>query len=218
MLAYVWMPLALLGALAVVLLASGASFRSLALSWVAMACGGLLLWTLSQPHAPMAPGWIGALVVLAAGALAPEAFLIAKSFRSSPESRAFAWAALLVFLVWMVAFFSSPSGSSGGMIRLAMRLFSVARPEAEMIVLVVRKTIHFTFYGTMAATALRWFLALEVKRQRAFLCAILFALAVASFDEGRQSLFPDRTSSARDVLLDVAGATCFLAVARKRKP
>jgi VanZ family protein len=113
---------------------------------------------------------------------------------------------------WLVAFFSSSTGAAGHMLSFAMRHLGLSRPSAEELVLVVRKTIHFCFYGTLAVFAFRAARAGGLKSALAY--ALLFALAHASFDELRQSSYSDRTGSFWDVLLDMGGAVTFAGVAQ----
>jgi len=72
----------------------------------------------------------------------------------------------------------------------------------------VRKSAHFTEYAILSAL---WFRALRVHltslwRIRWALLGLVISLSVAILDEWHQSFVPSRTSSARDVLLDLTGA------------
>jgi len=78
----------------------------------------------------------------------------------------------------------------------------------DQIHFLVRKSAHFTEYAILSAL---WFRALRVHltslwRIRWALLGLVISLSVAIFDEWHQSFVPSRTSSARDVILDFAGA------------
>ena len=72
----------------------------------------------------------------------------------------------------------------------------------------VRKSAHFTEYAILSAL---WFRALRLGlpslwQIRWALIGLIVSLSVAILDELHQSFVPSRTSSARDVLLDLCGA------------
>jgi VanZ family protein len=83
---------------------------------------------------------------------------------------------------------------------------------------VLRKTGHFTGYGTLGFTFLRAWLhtlgerapsTVAVWRAKACLYAVLSTAFVASCDEVHQAFLPDRTGAASDVLLDSCGAVAM---------
>jgi VanZ family protein len=79
----------------------------------------------------------------------------------------------------------------------------------------VRKAAHVTEYAVLAGL---WFYALS---RRSALTASWIALALcltcAFVDETHQSWVPNRTSSARDVVIDSVGAVAALSVVRRRR-
>jgi VanZ family protein len=192
----------------------------------ALGGGVCALWAISEPPSladterffVFLPPLAG-IVVLVAALLAPGAKL---------ERPAQLWtrAALLVALAWLVAYFSSSNGGAGGMLRFMVTSLGVPARFAETVLVPLRKTIHFTFYGCVGLAA--WNLAQASlaqgpKQARRLAFGLLFALSVASFDEARQSTQPGRTGAVTDVLLDMAGAATFVgiaefAVSRKRNP
>ena len=95
------------------------------------------------------------------------------------------------------------------MISVAMRWFSLSPDQAASLVFVVRKTIHFSFYGLLGWTGFRWVLSLDRGIRRAVMLGLGLVFVHACFDEGRQTFFADRTASVFDVLLDMSGA-CVL--------
>jgi VanZ family protein len=75
----------------------------------------------------------------------------------------------------------------------------------------IRKSGHFVGYGTLGLLWLRaWWLTLAALRASSFWRSALLGWAgaalVASCDEWHQTFLPNRTGSARDVLLDCCGA------------
>ena len=193
--------------------------RSYALVAGAIVSGGILMGLLSQPGISFRtqPELRYTALALALIAVGCQGLLLRFAARNPAERQVYLWAVGVVLLSWLVAFFSSPSGSSGGMTRLAMRLFHLPRSEAENVVFWTRKCIHFTFYGTLSWFSFRWLTASGLAVKAAVVAALGIALVHACYDEGRQSLFPDRTSSARDVLLDMAGAAVFVGSAANRR-
>jgi len=101
------------------------------------------------------------------------------------------------------------------MIEYAMRMFHISAQHAETLVLIVRKTIHFTFYGLLGWTGFRFAVASGADKRKAIFCGLLMALFFASFDESRQTFFPNRTGSAYDVLLDFVGALTFISLSSR---
>lgn len=89
----------------------------------------------------------------------------------------------------------------------------------------LRKAGHVTGYGILCVLAFRaWYRTfLQAKpenhpsppkyRRRAALLALGLTLLVAILDEWHQSFDPSRTSSIRDVGLDILGGVIFLSVA-----
>jgi len=204
----IWLPFTLAALVGWVLAPVGAnSVRTLV--WLAVSCGALLMWLLSEPEVSFHdhPELRYVAIVLAAVCACLFALMVARSFSS--EGGVYRWALAIVCMSWLIAFFSSPSGGSGGMISMAMRWFSLSPDQAETLVFVVRKTIHFSFYGLLGWTGFRWALSLDVGLRRAVLLGLGLVFVHACFDEGRQTFFADRTASVFDVLLDVSGA-CVL--------
>ncbi len=92
---------------------------------------------------------------------------------------------------------------------------AVSDPAWEKIHHYIRKTGHFTGYGTLSLLFLRGWLrtlarglheTLAAFRFRAATLAILYTFLAASADEFHQTFLPGRTGLFRDVLLDTAGA------------
>jgi VanZ family protein len=125
----------------------------------------------------------------------------------------------LFVCAWLVAYFSSSTGASSRMLDFAMHRLHMSRDLAWALIGILRKSLHFIFYGTIGALALR-----AVRRggvsSKAVILALAFVLMHASFDEIRQSSYSSRSGSFWDVCLDMAGACCFVlgANAIKRKP
>jgi VanZ family protein len=85
---------------------------------------------------------------------------------------------------------------------------AVSNAAWEDIHLVIRKTGHFIGYGLVGLSWLRaWWMTLpESKFWQDALLALLGTAAVASADEFHQTLLPNRTGLASDVLIDCTGA------------
>jgi VanZ family protein len=143
-------------------------------------------------------------------------------FRLQPVlQRVLDWlpAALSVLMIALesTATFSA-SNTSQWLYPLWVRLFGPISPAhwAEVHHL-IRKTGHFVGYGLVSvAFFYSWRQTLHrmaVKHwtlwRRASVLAVLCTLLIASLDEYHQSFLPSRTSSPRDVLIDLCGAIAF---------
>jgi VanZ family protein len=134
--------------------------------------------------------------------------------RSFLRSREFLWY-WLPPLAWcgVVLSLSGDLGSSQqtyGILKWLLSWFPpLSSAQFNLIHFYVRKTVgHF---GNYAFLYFLWFRALrgQVGYQpgRALLCSLGFCLGLALLDEGHQALFASRTSSLRDVALDLGGAS-----------
>lgn len=169
-------------------------------SWLMMAlAGAVALWLLSENAHPAYEGFPAMLsAVTAAG-------FLTRLHRTGPRR----FLLLLAVQVALVAYFSSGRGGSGAMVHWLVAQ-GLSDAQAHSLTLAFRKTVHFTFYGTVGWTALQAARGSGAERNKAVRTALLAALAVASFDELRQSGYANRTASAWDVLLDLAGAFTFV--------
>ncbi len=142
---------------------------------------------------------------------------LVQTVRRGAASGAIRFGLLLLLCSWAIGFLSSNSGGASPMIQIVQSLFHADYGTAYNIVFVLRKIIHFTFYGTVSLVALG-FLFRTVGRERSLLwLALCIALALAAFDELRQSGMTQRTGSVYDVLLDLSGVAVFLGFAWRRE-
>lgn len=123
----------------------------------------------------------------------------------------YGWMAPLCLCAWLVAYFSSAVGGASHMVEFVMRHFSLSEEGARQAVFIMRKTVHYSFYGTVGFLALMTGLRANAKSAIAF--GLLVALTYCSFDEYRQSFFPGRTASVYDVMLDMTGAGSVIGIA-----
>lgn len=123
-------------------------------------------------------------------------------------------------LVWVcvLALFSTDLFSAdhtGRILEKVLRflLGGISQERFEIIHFLVRKSAHFCSYGTLSAFAFfSWratFPAVKPWTARWSVLALLLTLVAASADEFHQSFVPSRTSSPRDVLIDMVGAIFF---------
>ena len=93
----------------------------------------------------------------------------------------------------------------------------------HIIHVLIRKSGHFTGFGSVGLTWLRaWRMTLpHAPFIRVEMLAMIGTAIVASADEYHQSFLPNRTSSPRDVLLDCIGALVMISIVhlvlRKRR-
>ena len=179
-----------------------------------------ILWTISNPAQTGSrfDEKIGllALLLLVGAAIFAFALLGVAYVKLKAEQPMLRIWALIVALTGLIAYFSSPHGGAGIMTEFLMRHLGMAKDSANSVVLVLRKTIHFSYYGSIGLCALRFAQAGEGNRRAAITFALLFVLFHASFDEIRQSGEENRTGSFWDVCLDMAGAAAFVAIGSKR--
>ncbi len=120
--------------------------------------------------------------------------------------------AALILVTLPLSIWSGGAGTGSGWASW-FEQFGLTLDQADQLVFWVRKFVHFTYFGLMAAAAYRSIPASEHwKAERA---AISWAAAHAVFDETRQSFLSSRTGKIEDVLLDLSGAVCFILVVRK---
>ncbi len=90
--------------------------------------------------------------------------------------------------------------------------------QFQQIHFLIRKSAHFCSYGFLGALAFfSWRATLPARQRWTFrwsILALLLAVTAAGLDEFHQSFISSRTSSLRDVFLDLVGAIFFqLAIA-----
>lgn len=207
--ATIWLPLTL-SALVAALIGMAQPSSSRFLVWGGMSSGIVLMWMISEPETALRAHPRLVPFALGLAFLCGLSLLILLGKWAAKRDASCGWGAALVLMSWLIAFFSSPSGGSGGMISAAMQMLHLSQSQAELAVLVVRKCIHFSFYGLLGWAAFRWSLSTGCLVRRALVIGLLVALVHAGFDEGRQTFFPDRTGSAWDVMLDCTGAAAFV--------
>ena len=125
-------------------------------------------------------------------------------------------------VLWMAAVLSFSSDDfsaahTGSILKpvLAWLLPALAPATIDLIHALVRKAAHLTEYAILAALWLRAFgRSNAVGRPAAPWAALAVAVACAIVDETHQAMVPSRSASARDVLIDTAGA--MLVVMRSR--
>jgi VanZ family protein len=172
----------------------------------------LFLWLSSNPEPSGTIKTFVFQMVVGAMAIAAIAAVIGMiSIYRKQESMRSVIAALcpLLIVCWMVAFFSSSTGAASHMVASVMRLLSLDQADAQTVVQIIRKSLHFLFYGTFGLLGFRAAVR-GGAANKAVLLGLMVVLMHASFDEIRQSGYANRTGSFWDVCLDMAGATCFV--------
>jgi len=148
--------------------------------------------------------------------------VLVKTMRLPKKDRAPGWwIVALIIMGWCVSVGSSSAGGADHMVEFCVR-HGMVRHDAEFVVMVIRKSIHFSFYGSLGLFARNAALSAREKPAAAWRFALLLALAVACFDESRQLSVPGRGASLYDVMLDFSGAVTFNLLstwrASRRKP
>ena len=136
--------------------------------------------------------------------------IVSRKIQSSAVSKAVPSLIAVVVMATIVGYASSGNASAGNMVRWISGL-GFSRTNVEHFVAVLRKTIHFCFYGTFGSLCYR--VGFTTDRSRSVAAAMAATFALASFDELRQSSIPSRSGSFTDVLLDISGAVTFVLIA-----
>jgi VanZ family protein len=133
-----------------------------------------------------------------------------------------AWIPTLLWLC-ILALFSSDTFSAehtGSILMNVLHALFGSRfdEQFQQIHFLIRKSAHFCSYGFLGALAFfSWRATLPARQRWTFrwsILALLLAVTAAGLDEFHQSFIASRTSSLRDVLLDLVGAIFFqLAIA-----
>lgn len=129
------------------------------------------------------------------------------SLPQSEQPRAWRWLAVLAWMGFI--FFMSAQTASGdqsmAIVQGLLHLFGMRTDAAGMALAnhLLRKTAHFTVYGTLAL--LSWW-ALPGRGWRRLLGAWAIAALYACTDEFHQAFVPNRGPSPWDVGLDSCGA------------
>lgn len=135
------------------------------------------------------------------------------SARARPAMR---WALLACLVSLMVAYFSGSEGGAGSWVAWIEAKLHLSRASAENAVFVMRKTLHFSFYATLAWLPWRVARLGGASPGLAAWIAVGFAGSFAMFDEFRQRTSPGRMGSPWDVALDLSGVAFVLAVSAAR--
>lgn len=180
---------------------------------LAMFSGGLAnsLWWLSQSE--VMRGTVNWLFVTAMVLVALAIFLAAFDRTRRPSLMLLASAVLGSIL----AYSSGDAGGPDGMIRWLQNAFGWDVRTAEIATIIVRKGVHFTYFGLIGWTAFRGALRLDAPVARAVRFALAWTLVFATYDEISQLASPVRSGSALDVLLDMTGATTMVLLASRRR-
>lgn len=166
----------------------------------AVATAVALWWTAAVGGAP--PYFVFAVATLGVLAFLAEA---------RHDLRTAAWLLVLGAMIGTVAYVSSNKGGPEPMLAWLMS-HGLTAEQAHAATLAIRKTIHFTAYGSVGWVAFRADEAAGARLGYAIATGLGTAASLAIFDELRQAGYSNRTGSAWDVLLDLSGATVFLGI------
>jgi|GEM_PF-2341238 len=146
---------------------------------------------------------------LAVGASVTAIASLTQIFALPTARRALPWFAGALLCGLLIGFFSGGRGSGEPWKDYLVNVQAWDPDRAEWAVILLRKSIHFCFYGLLSLLAAKGVRMAGATANRAFLFALLWTLAHASFDEMRQVFVSDRSGSAYDVLLDMTGVLVF---------
>lgn len=123
-----------------------------------------------------------------------------------------AYAPLIIWTVFTLGL-GSGAASMNETSRFIRPLLEFLFPSADADTLymyhaIIRKMAHLFQYGVLGLLAIRAFASAKYR----VTLALLFAVLVATIDEVNQSFDPTRTSTVRDVVLDVFGSVAALVI------
>lgn len=121
-----------------------------------------------------------------------------------------------IFLTWAVAYLSGSTGGADNMSSY-LNFFGLSTEQLNNLVIVVRKTIHVSFYGTLGFLFLTYLSDKVSNSKNLYWLSFAFCFYISLADEARQSLMPNRGGTVSDVVLDMSATLLVLSlVARKR--
>lgn len=155
------------------------------------------------PHHPAT--W----VLLVGGTVVLSLTSLAGLLRIEAARKALPWLIGAGICGLLIGFFSGGRGGADPWMHYFMREWGLERWQAVEVVHYLRKSIHFTFYGTLAWFAAKGASAAGATPRWALLFGLLWGLPHAIFDETRQAFSPGRSASSFDVMLDFSGMLFF---------
>lgn len=125
------------------------------------------------------------------------------------------WLVFVILSTLVIGLVSGQAGGARGMVDWLLANSDMKWQEADRVVYLFRKSMHFLFYGFCAYGAFwtAWYGKWYAEVAAAF--GLGFVLLLSGFDELRQTATLGRTASPWDVALDVAGAMVFLWIAAR---
>jgi hypothetical protein len=115
---------------------------------------------------------------------------------------------VLLFIMYILIHATQDQQWGGGFWETwLMNRFAWGPEVAHAAVFWVRKTIHFTGYGTISLLFWLYYYLWRLPKPAFF--GVLSCAVIASLDEYTQSLSSFRTGKPEDVLIDVCGAVVF---------
>ncbi len=164
-------------------------------------------WILSLPQEGSIPKACAAFVFAATAELGAAIVLYGKD----PKFRKAALYLVPLFALGMlVAQFSGAAGGPGRFVKFFTETLGWSMEAAETATYVVRKTLHFLFYGSLGVLASRAMRASGTPEKQACPYALAWPISHGAFDELRQYFTPERMGTPWDLLLDTAGAVCLV--------
>lgn len=164
-------------------------------------------WMLSLPQEGLIPKACAAFALAATAELGAAISLHGKDQRFW---KAALYLVPLFALGMLVAQFSGGAGGPGRFVKFFTETLGWSMEAAETATYVVRKTLHFLFYGVLGVLASRAMRASGTPEKQACLYALAWPISHGAFDELRQYFTPERMGTPWDLLLDTAGAVCLV--------
>jgi VanZ family protein len=154
------------------------------------------------------------------GLMSLSAYSLLRSSRRKPNLMLM----ISSFMAGFLAYASSAAGGPDPMYQWLFHTFGLTPESAWTSTILIRKSIHFTYFGLIALFAYKGAVGLAAIPQnrntaipnRAILFALLWTATFAAFDEISQLSSPGRTGSILDFALDMLGAGAFVAFAVRR--
>lgn len=137
-----------------------------------------------------------------------------KSLRTKNVNRCLKFLAVgawMIFIFVLSGQLGAKSGSFSGSLVADVKTHLPSLSE-QLVTIAVRKSAHIFMYGTLGILLANLLRDYKLNKKCVFGYGILIASVYASLDETHQYFVGGRSSSLRDVLIDIIGATIGISV------
>ncbi len=124
------------------------------------------------------------------------------------------WVLVLIWLIVIFIFsgsFGSSSGSLSGSVVSSIQPYLPSLSD-QIVNIIVRKSAHLFLYGMLGILLANLLNQYQMAKKAVFGYSLIFVFLYASFDEIHQYFVGGRSSSLRDVFVDLIGASIGIGI------